>query len=413
MYKFIFILLFILWSCDNSNGSNDKPITDPVELADTTKKTVDTTAIDPGNPIDTTAATVVNHSYYFYIGTYTDGGSKGIYKSTFDSDSGTISTPELVATINNASFQSISKDRRLLFSVNESWSGTGSVAGYLIDTLTGELTFTESFGSLGNGPCYVSFDDNSLNVVTANYNSGNVTKIPVTANGKANGKSFTHQHTGKGPNTGRQEGPHAHCSKVDPTGKYIYSCDLGTDKIYVYTISGDSLALFKTIETAPGAGPRHLDFHPQLKSMAVVHELNATVVTYLPDADGCFSIENNAQSALPEGFNGQNKCADIHYSNDGNYLYASNRGHNSIVYYSINSATQKTTLIGWQTENLKTTRNFTIDPSGKYLVAANQDGNNITVYEIDNQTGELRYTGISRTISKPVCITFLTSVVNR
>jgi 6-phosphogluconolactonase len=411
MYNYFFILLLLLWSCDTTNGNSNTPDPDPVEVADTTKQPIDTTAIDPGSPVDTTATATVDYRYFFYIGTYTDGGSKGIYKATFDSDSGTISTPELVAIINNASFQSISKDRRLLFSVNESWSGVGSVTGYLIDTITGNLTKTESFSSLGNGPCYVSFDDNSLNVVTANYSSGNVTKIPVTANGKANGKSYTHQHTGKGPNTGRQDGPHAHCSVVDPTGKYIYSCDLGTDKIYVYTISGDSLALFKTIETAPGAGPRHLDFHPQLKSMAVVNELNANIVIYLPDADGCFSIENNSHSTLPNSFNGQNKCADIHYSNDGNFLYASNRGHNSIVCYSVNSASQKASLVGWQTENLKTTRNFAIDPSGKYLVAANQDGNNITVYEINKQTGELRYTGISRTISRPVCITFLTSAI--
>jgi 6-phosphogluconolactonase len=146
--------------------------------------------------------------------------------------------------------------------------------------------------------------------------------------------------------------------------------------------------------------------------MAVIFELNGTVTTYLPDADGCFSIENNTISTLPDSFIGQNKCADIHYSPDGKYLFASNRGHNSIASFKIDSASQKAMFISWQTENLITTRNFAVDPTGKYIVAANQDGNSITVYKIDQLTGEIRFTGISRTISKPVCITFLTSSIS-
>jgi 6-phosphogluconolactonase len=388
MRNYFFLLLLLLWSCSKTNGNNE------------------------GKTVDAVDSTNVSQRYYFYIGTYTDGGSKGIYKAIFDAYSGTISSPELAATITNASFQCISADRRLLFSVCESWSGAGSVTGYRIDTITGNLSKTEVWGSLGNGPCYVDFEEKTMNVVTSNYNSGNVTNIPVTAEGKTDGIAFSHQHKGKGPNVSRQEGPHAHCSKVDPTGKFVYSCDLGADKIYVYTLTGDSLSLFKTITTVPGSGPRHLDFHPQQKSMAVIFELNGTVTTYLPDADGCFSIENNTISTIPDSFTGQNKCADIHYSTDGKYLFASNRGHNSIACFNIDNASQKATFIGWQTENLITTRNFAVDPTGKYIVAANQDGNSITVYKIDQLTGEIRFTGISRTISKPVCITFLTSSIS-
>jgi 6-phosphogluconolactonase len=406
MYKCLLILLFLLWGCAKSNGKPNNPSDNPIEVTDLTTQPVDTNNVGPAVPVDTITIPVTNSKFYIYIGTYTDGGSKGIYKSTFNLDSGTISAPELAATINNPSFQCISKDHRLLFSVNESWSGTGSVTGYLIDTTKGTLTKTETFSSLGNGPCFVSYDDKTSNVFTANYNSGNVTMIPVTAGGKANGKVYTHQHIGKGPNSNRQEGPHAHCIKVDPVGKYIYSCDLGTDKIYVYTVSGDSLSLFKTISAAAGSGPRHLDFNPGLKSMSVIHELDGTVTTYLPDADGCFSIENNTLSVLPDGYNGQKSCADIHYSTDGKFLYGSNRVHNSIACFQID-ATQKADMLYWQTSNIKTPRNFAIDPTGKYLLSANQDGNTITVYKIDQLTGELTYTGISRTISKPVCITFL------
>jgi 6-phosphogluconolactonase len=395
MFRYLFILILIFfWSCGKGNVKDDSK---PNDITDSTA------VIDP---VDTNKHHIQN--YFFYIGTYTDAGSKGIYRSTFQSDSGKISVPELIATISNPSFQCISKDHKFLWSVGE--SGTGSVFGFLIDMVNGNLQKTATFSSLGSGPCFVNYHDESMNVIAANYNSGNVTKIPVTSTGIANGKAYTHQHTGKSINASRQAGPHAHCSKVDPTGKYIYSCDLGTDKIYVYTVSGDSLALFKTIITAPGAGPRHLDFHPQLKSMAVVCELNSTVITYLPDEKGCFSIYHHTITTLPDDFKGQNTCADIHFTPDGKYLYASNRGHNSIVIYGIDSSTLNPDLIGWQTSNIKTPRNFAIDPTGNYLLVANQDGNNIVVFKIDYLSGELTDTGFRTTLSKPVCITFLNNL---
>jgi 6-phosphogluconolactonase len=385
MYKYLFILMFLLWSCNKSNGNTDNGDNGSNSKTDSTEQITDTINENPGTPSDSIPPTTGNKSYYIYIGTYTGNGSKGIYRATFDTDSGTISTPELAATITNPSFQCISKDHRLLWSVTE--TSSGQVTGYLIDTISGNLTKTSTFSSLGDAPCYVSFDGNKLCVVTANYNSGNVTLIPVTADGMANGKAFSDQHTGKGPNSSRQSGPHAHCAKVDPTGKYIYSCDLGTDKIYVYTINNGTLSLFKTIITTPGSGPRHLDFHPQLKSMAVIHELDGTITTYLPDADGCFSVVNNTVSTLPDSYNGQKSCADIHFSSDGRFLYGSNRVHNSIALIRIDEATQQASVVDWQTSNLKTPRNFAIDPSGKYIIAVNQDGNSITVYKIDKDTG--------------------------
>jgi 6-phosphogluconolactonase len=383
------------WSCGKGNPIVDND-DDDIENTDSTSNT---------KPVDT----ITSHNFFFYIGTYTDAGSKGIYRSTFQSDSGRISKPELVATITNPSFQCISKNHKLLWSVTE--SGSGSVTGFLIDTITGNLQKTATFSSLGSSPCFVNFHDESLNVITANYSSGNVTKIPVTSIGIANGKAYTHQHTGKSINASRQEGPHAHCSKVDPTGKYIYSCDLGTDKIYVYIISGDSLALYKTLDIEPGSGPRHFDFHPQLKSMVVISEMKGTVTTFLPDENGCFSKYLSTISTMPEGYMGQSGSADIHFTPDGKYLYASNRANNSIAIFQVDPLTLEPIIIGWQNSNIQTPRNFAIDPKGNYLLTANQDGNNIVVFKIDHQTGELIETGFKQTISKPVCITFLNSEI--
>jgi 6-phosphogluconolactonase len=399
MNQYFFILLLLIVSNVKVVGNDNQKVVNLENEAD------ETSFISSENQAD--KQLTPGQDFYFYVGTYTGKGSEGIYKVTFQSGNGEISAPELAATITNPSFQCISKNHQLLWSAGE--SGSGSVTGFLIDTLTGNLQKTETFSSMGNGTCFVNFNDESLNVIAANYSTGNVTKIPVTASGMENGKSFTHKHTGKGPNASRQEAPHAHCAKVDPIGKYIYSCDLGADKIYVYTVSVDSLAVFKTIITEPGAGPRHIAFHPQLKSMAVINELNNTVSTYLPDESGCFSILLHTITTLPDDFKAFSKCADIHFTPDGKFLYASNRGHNSIVYYKFDRSTLKPKLLGWQTKDCQNTRNFAIDPTGNYLIAANQDANNIVVYKINHKTGELTDTGFRRSISQPVCITFLST----
>jgi 6-phosphogluconolactonase len=353
----------------------------------------------------------ITSELYLYIGTYTQNDSKGIYLSKFNAGSGFISDPELVATLDNPSFQCITEDGSMLWSVSES-SGKGLIRGYAINHESGQLTTKTSVSSLGNGPCYVDCNNATRQVVAANYGSGNVTLIPVAPEETATGEPFSHQHEGSGPMASRQEGPHAHCAIFDPAGKYMYSCDLGADKIYIYSISGNELAVVKEISTRPGAGPRHLAFHHSGKFMAVVCELNGTVETYLPDDEGCFSVFKNTFPTLPKSFNGFNKCADIHFTPNGQYLYASNRGHNSIVSFRVGDKAGELECVGWQTSGCDYTRNFCIDPSGKYLLAANKNTNNIVVFSIDYATGLLTNTGNSISVSLPVCLTLLKASPN-
>jgi len=401
MHRFLIVMLFFFASCEKSNGNdlinNDNEVIDKQ----------DSMTVEPEVPQDDTVQQATNDiDFLLYIGTYTDGGSKGIYLSKFDADSGIITTPELVATINNPSFQCVTADKKQLWSVNESWSGIGQVVGYDIDSVSGALTKIKAYGCEGNSPCFISYHESTNNILAANYTSGDVIRIPVTETGLPNGSTQLHKHTGKGPNASRQASPHAHCIKIDPQGKYLYSCDLGGDKIYVYTIENGALKVFKEIKTSAGAGPRHLDFHPTNKCMAVVHELNGTVVTYLPDADGCFSIENTTVKTLPDSYKGQSQCADIHFSPNGKFLYASNRGNNSIVIYKMKDETTPE-IVDWQTQNLEFTRNFVINSSGKFLIAANQNGNTVVVFNIDQETGKLTFTGNKISISKPVCVTLI------
>ncbi|HPR33224.1 MAG TPA: lactonase family protein [Prolixibacteraceae bacterium] len=345
--------------------------------------------------------------YHLFIGTYTGEGSAGIYRSEFDSQSGSLSEPELAATLQHPSFQCTAGNSSFLWSVSESWEGAGQVAGYALDRYTGALNSTDTLSSLGLAPCYVAFHEPSGTLLTANYSSGHVAALPVGPKGKANGPGFVHAHSGNGPVASRQGEAHAHCIVVGPGEHYLYSCDLGADKIYVYTLQNQQLVVDREIKTRPGAGPRHLAFHPGGRFMAVVNELNGTIETYLPDADGCYARFHKVYSTLPETFAGFNKSADIHFTPDGSFLYASNRGHNSIAIYSVHPESYDLEPAGWQTKDCHTTRNFAIDPTGTFLLAANQDANQVVVFRINPQTGQLSDSGHRIGVSRPVCLTLI------
>ena len=348
-----------------------------------------------------------DHKIILYIGTYTNNKSKGIYLVKFDTLSGKLLKPECAAEISNPSFQWITADKKQLWSVVESPHGKGQIVGFAINRQNGALHKLKTYSSEGVAPCFVTFDNSMHSVLAANYGTGNVVRLSVDKTGCLRGRISAHQHLGSGPNLVRQSTPHAHSIKIDLMGRYAYSCDLGADKIYVYDLSQPGLHVDTIIHDAPGSGPRHIAFHPGRKAMSVVHELNNTVSTYVPDKMGRFTLLRSVVSTLPSAFSGKSYCADIHYSPDGHMLYASNRGHNSITIFKVNPKTMKPEVVGWMSEAIHWPRNFTIDPSGNFLLVANQKSDDITVYKIDRKTGLLKYTGNRAAVSMPVCLTWL------
>jgi len=404
MYKYLLIVSIALWTCDISIAKQDsgKENLQVVENKDSISNK------NANREENLNAFSKVNDKkLLLYIGTYTDTKSKGIYLAKFDVNSGMISTPELAASINNPSFQCISADKKQLWSVNEAAKGMGQIVGFKINQKDGGLRKLATYSSEGSAPCYIAYDNVGNSVLAANYSSGNFIRLAVNKDGIAKGVMSNHQHEGSGPNKDRQRSPHAHSVSIDLNGKYAYSCDLGADKIYVYDLAKDGLSVHTTIKAAPGSGPRHIAFQPGNKAMSVVHELNNTITTYLPDKNGCFTILKSVISALPSSYTGKSKCAEIHYSPNGHFLYASNRGHNSIVICKVNQKTMELKVVGWMKEAINWPRNFIIDPSGKFLIVANKNGDNITVYKINQKTGLLKYTGYEAEVSEPVCLTFL------
>jgi 6-phosphogluconolactonase len=403
--KLIIVASFFLFAC------KEAPYETPNEnIDDKTIETTDSTTVDNNTVTDSitdegNTDTLQVDKFVLYIGTYTDGTSKGIYLSEFDNQTGKITTPKLLTTLINPSYQCITSDNNFLWTVSEDWGGPGKVINFSINPQNGELSQTASFLSKGNAPCYVSYHQSTNNALVANYNSGNVINIPVNASGKANGTIYSDQHTGSGPNTNRQNEPHAHFIKPDLDEKYVYSANLGTDKIYVYCLVNNELDRISEIEMLPGSGPRHIAFHPSRKAMAVISELNSTVTVFTPDNEGIFNILLETKSTLPADYMNNNQCADIHFSPDGNYLYASNRGHNSIAVYKVDEETMKIELTELYTKDINWPRNFLITPNGEFLIVANQNSNSIEVLKRNIDTGKLTQTEFKQHISKPVCVT--------
>ncbi len=353
--------------------------------------------------------------YLAYVGTYTVRGSQGIYAYRYDPANGSMESLGLAAASDNPSFLAISPSHHFLYAVNEgkfqSRSDTGGVSAFSIDPQTGKLTFLNEVASRGADPCHLSLDQSGRFVLVANYTGGNIAAFPVGADGKLGEASTFIQHKGSGPNHQRQEGPHAHWIDFSPDGRFVLNTDLGLDEIRVYRFGAATGKLTPNdppfAKVAPGAGPRHVAFSRNGKFVYVISEMGGTVTTFSYDARRGALHELQVVPTLPKDFHGENTTAEIVVHPSGKFLYGSNRGHDSIVVYSMDPQKGTLTFVEHASTKGKEPRNFEIDPTGKFLLVANQDSDNIVVFKIDQTTGKLTPTGTEIKVPAPVCIRFL------
>jgi 6-phosphogluconolactonase len=351
--------------------------------------------------------------YIAYVGTYTGPHSKGIYAFRFDLTTGELTSLGLMAESTNPSFLVVDPRGRFLYAVNEisNYEGhkNGGVSALAIDRKTGKLAFLNEVPSGGAGPCYVTLDKTNRYVLVANYDGGSVALFPAGQDGRLGAASAFVQHSGHSINPQRQEGPHAHAIELSPDNRFAIAADLGLDELLVYHFDSSRGSLapnnppFAKVE--PGAGPRHLAFHPNGKFLYVINELESSVTAFSYDAG---SLRNLATvSTLPKEFKGSNDAAEIVVHPTGRFLYGSNRGHDSIAVFKIDPAGGTLTPVEYTSTRGKTPRNFAIDPTGAYLFAANQDSNTVVVFRIDTKTGQLTPTGQVLEFPSPVCITLV------
>lgn len=348
-----------------------------------------------------------------YFGTYTDTTSKGIYVGTFDLAEGRLPAVELAAEAARPSFLAIHPRRPWLYAVGEvaDFQGkkTGVVRAFALEP-SGKLRRLNEQPSGGMGPCHVTVEPGGRCVLVANYGGGSVASLPIEEDGRLGPPGSVIQHQGRGPNPRRQEGPHAHSINVDPTGRFALAADLGCDKVFVYRLDAAAGRLVPhdppAVALAPGAGPRHLAFHPSGRFAYVINELDSTVTALSYDAAAGRLTVLASVSTLPADFSGTNTTADVHVHPTGKFLYGSNRGHDSIAIFAI-GVDGTLRLLGHQSTRGKTPRNFALDPTGRYLLAANQDSDTVAVFRINAQTGLLSPVGEPVAVPRPVCIRFL------
>jgi 6-phosphogluconolactonase len=359
-------------------------------------------------------AAAASDSMRIYIGTYTSGKSKGIYSAQFNAASGKLGTPELVAETKNPSFLALHPHKHFLYAVSEMDSTDGkpggAVSAFAIETKTGKLTPLNQQSSEGSGPCHLAVEKTGKCLLVANYGSGSIAALPIGKDGSVGERATAIQHQGSSVDKGRQEGPHAHFITPDPANHLALVCDLGLDKLLVYKLSPNSAKLAANepafASVAPGAGPRHLAFHPDGHAVYVINEMALTMTAFSYDAKDGVMKELQTISTLPADFNGKGSCAEVEVHPSGKFLYGSNRGHDSIAVFAIDPKTHKLTLVEHQSTRGKTPRHFAIDPTGKWLLAENQDSDSIVVFKIDSATGRLSPTGQSIEVGSPVCIVF-------
>ena len=330
-----------------------------------------------------------------YFGTYTRRLSKGIYKADFDTETGQLENLELFAAEPSPTYLAFDQQQHL-YTVG-SQDGLGGIAAYKTDGALLNHVVEE-----GAPHCYVAVDEKRGLVYGANYHKGQVLVYKRQTDGSLI-QTYLDQHSGQGPHE-NQTSPHVHFTDLTPD-QYLVTCDLGTDEVTTYDVTLEGkLSKLNTYQSQPGAGTRHIVFHHHYKIAYLICELNSTIEVLIYDGVGEFE-RMQVISTLPDGYTGFNCTAAIRLSKDGNYLYASNRGHDSIAVYTI-LADGSLELLEIVPSHGKTPRDFDITPDQEFLIAVHQDSDNATVFKRNPETGRLAELSNDFHVPEAVCISF-------
>ncbi len=334
-----------------------------------------------------------------FAGTNSLRGSKGIYVLSFDRKQMIFEEIQTVGGGESPNFLALSKNRKYLYAAYSKGTqpgGMGSVMAFSVDSKSGKLNKLNEQSSEGAGPAHVSLDPKGRFAYVSNYSAGNLAVYPINKDGSLGKSIDIVKHFGKSVVSSRQEAPHVHSAIPSGDGKFLYVSDLGIDKIMIYEVTNTGKlipAATPFVSSMAGSGPRHLAIHPNGRFAYSVEELTSTVAAYqIEKVSGSLKPLERAKM-LPDNFTARNSAADIHFSPDGKYLYASNRGHESLVIYSVNPTNGRLHVIGHQNTGGQHPRNFMIDKKGDYLLTANRDTDNIVVFKLDKKTGKLTPTG--------------------
>ncbi|MGF1585577.1 MAG: lactonase family protein [Bacteroidales bacterium] len=346
-------------------------------------------------------------------GTFDGEGGEGLYVFSFDRENLSFELLHTISDRLSPSFQAVHPTMPVVYSASRSpisdQNDHHSIGAYRANTDTGMLSLINEQSVMGIGPAHVSVDPLGSFVYVSNYTSGNAIMLPIRDDGGLDIASDVVQHRGSSIHPTRQQTAHAHAADPSPDGRFVYVSDLGLDRIMIYEVDRQKRALSSAstpwFENTPGSGPRHLSFRPDGAYAYSAEELSSTIAVLSVDKKSGAMQQVQRVSMLPGDFQGSNTAADIHVSPDGKFLYASNRGHESIVIFSIDESTGELSLAGHEPTTGQHPRNFMIDESGELVFVANRDSNHIVVFRRDPLTGALNYTGTELVVPRAVCVT--------
>jgi 6-phosphogluconolactonase len=361
------------------------------------------------------SAQTATGNYFVYVGTYTAQQSKGIYLYRLDVNTGKVDSLGLAAETNDPSFLAVHPNQKFLYAVNETGKfqnqSSGAVSAFAINRSTGKLTLLNQVASHGADPCYVSVDKTGKFVMVANYSGGSAAVFPVITGGKLGEAISVLQYRGAGANPERQESPHAHWIDFSPDNRFTIVADLGLDQLDIYKFDSRKGSLIPNqpavVHLKPESGVRHFAFHPGGRFAYAVNEMGSSVTSFSYEPGRGTLHELQTISMLPKDFSGKNDAAEIQIHPNGKFLYASNRGHDSIAVFSIDPKRGTLTPVEYVPTQGKAPRYFTIDPTGSRLWVANQNSGNIVIFQINPANGRLTASGQRLEVASPVCLKFV------
>ncbi|SDJ82462.1 lactonase family protein [Sediminibacillus albus] len=340
-----------------------------------------------------------------YIGTYTNGESKGIYSFQLDRVHQKLTILDAAAHAGKPTYLTISDNNRYLYSVVQE-DGNGGAAAYSIGS-NGALAPINKQLLEGAAPCHISVDSSNQQLVTANYHKGTVESYLIEKDSGAIQPAVSVvEQNGSGPHE-RQEKPHVHFSGFTPDEKYVIVVDLGSDTVKTYQSNNGKLVEASCFNTKPGAGPRHIVFHPNGKFAYVMTELSSEVIVLAYNQQNGSFHEIQTIATIPADFTENNQGSAIHISADGRFIYAGNRGHNSIALFAVDEPEGKLSFVERYSTEGDWPRDFCLDPTENYMVASNQNSSSLTLFSRNLDTGKLELLQKDVEVPNPVCVKFL------
>ncbi|HEY4330758.1 MAG TPA: lactonase family protein [Phycisphaerae bacterium] len=356
------------------------------------------------------------------IGTHNSGADKGFRLAHFDTQTGKLTTPALIMHSDGCAYFIITPDGKFLYTCNSvtNFGGVqhmGALSAFALDTKNGTLKLLNQVPSGGEDPSYISLDKTGKYALVANYQGnrvpgegGTVAVFALKEDGSFGQRTAFDQHKGTSIDPSRQKQAYAHSIITDPSNRFALCPDLGLDKVFIYKFDEKTGHLIPNdpafAAVKPGSGPRHVIFHPNGKIVYVVHEMGSMITAFHWDAEKGALSPFQEVSTLPADFKGTSVCAEMRILPDGKWIYASNRGHDSIAQFSVDPQNFKLTLVGTVPSGGQTPRNFDFDPEFKWMLVTNHGDNKAAVFKLDQTTGKLTQSGMSVPVDYPFCPRF-------